>query len=563
MGTSYLDFGLNVVDMAYAITQQQLNEALADYFINEQISLDFAFDIDDEGNPIPPKNPNDPQVTFQGTVAVPKDSEGHHMDIVDMSSPGANNSVIFTLGFKQGVFVDNNLNVAYKQADFPGETWSVSFSVSLQQQDNVDPSSASPSVGAIMATINENFDNAFSLSQILVDLSTAVYPGLSPVPQGFLRYAWDDFTACLTSTLLNRGNVIFANPMVAGYAAVQTGAAETPNFTPTDVEITLLGNSQDAAASLLVFAMSTSGALPANWQDDFSGTTLVSDPDATPGVAFVRADLFTPFVQNQIAESQYANTVNQCVNVSYNGENFTYNLEPAPGVTPNFSATPPTTSNNSQLGFVNMPQVETSNEQEGTFSETQDAFTQNSSSVNYQDLSGGGYFDTLVIQGNFALFVTDNTASGLSFSNWTSPTFNFAWYANYDFTVVADSGFGTPGLVFQINKTTSSFPGSFTSMDTSQESSWGTVPPSTQQLVSTALSPLTTNIPKSFANSLESVLNNMNLFVFPASGAFTFANPGTNSQYTLISTISYTNTGSKSRRQEAEDDRCESREGGV
>lgn len=545
MPDGYLSFSMKSTDMAYAITQQQLNNALGEFLLGENAPISFAYDLDDDGNPIQPADPSNPQVSFNATIGLPKDGSGALLPIVDMSNPGASNGVSFSLGFEGGTFVDETLGVSYKQSDpeFQGQSWTVTFDVLFKQVEQVDPELAPESAAKVLSSLNSQFDDAFSLSQILIDLSSVSAPNTTSrsAPQGFKRGAWIDFVACLSTTLQSKAGTIFTSPLAAGYAVYQSSANEkTPTFTPTDIEITILGNASNPAASLLIFGMATKGSLPDQWQEDFSGTNLVIDPSTTPGLAFVRSDLFTGFLQTQLASSSYPSGVGSYIAVGTNSSFSVFYYGEQLTTPPPFTPQTPT-SGNPVLGSVEMNggspfAAQPFNTSSGSTSLQYTASTTSTSSVSYYCQAGSDWFPTLEISGTFSLLAQGLEMNRL-ISTWQSPTFTYNWQVKIDFEVSNDTGLGSQGIGFGAPSSSA-----IQSEDDSTEQGWFEAAPAIQQQLSQALIALYA-ITSSSISDIAWALSGLSLFVFPGAGNFTFQNPGVNGVFTLVATIQYENPG--------------------
>ncbi len=558
---TYKNIDLQNVDLAYIVTQDQLNTAITDWLNAILPEMSFQYMIDEDLMPQPVQNNETPDCTFDGAIAAPIDFDnGANMTIVDMSDPGGQYNVKFTLGFAGlssqpdgAKFYFNHIGetVTYNQYDaqFKSKTmdiyssWPVKLSVNLKIKANVAAQGTNAAVQGALKGLQDTYGDVFSISQVLVDLSDGdeVDSGALTPPQNFNVVAWIAFVRCVQKCLQDNAATIFGgkNPTV-GYAISQTSQGETPPFTPTDVDVMVQTNSSTPDKGLLIFGMVTTGMLPATWTSDFAGHDDLI-PDSSEAVALAKESLITGFLQKQLAGSGYPAAISQIVIPSYAPkvaqiyETFSVGplIEPAPvtvSVAPTVSDPTIFTAN------MNKGDAYDKYDDEGTSFDYTYAGTTSTSAAAYKS-STAGWYERISISGTFKVIVVHNSSSG--HGNYFSATYWYGWNADFDFNPVADTA-TVQGIGLTYNSAKSSFPTAATYEDTStQDPGFEGSSAVVKNAIRSAGDTLCSYISGPLSTAISNSITSMNLFVYPSAGDFNFTSAGLNGSLNLTAIFSY------------------------
>ncbi|KAH8902634.1 hypothetical protein BR93DRAFT_981971 [Coniochaeta sp. PMI_546] len=401
-----VDFTPSGIDMVFAVSQQNLNQGLAEYIQGLNAQVSWGFDVDDAGNLTAPADPTKPDISFSGTLAPPtQPAGGAPVWIVDMSQAGAANQVTFNLTFEDGAtFTDHQTGRSYKQsAASGGALWVIPFQVDLTLAALSDTSNLPAWLQKQLAILNGNYGEVFDLSQVLLDLQTlaSTVDPKSVLPAGILLYEWTLIIQGMSQYMKAHSGEIFITPPSAGYAHRQLRRAST-----------------------LVFVLMVQGAaLPNAPANAFTDVTLIADPGTTPGVALIDSPRLS---------------------VESDQDGVTWQLAQS-GTQATSSAVTPTSSNGGTFLSFSMP-TQTSN-------------------VSHYYVGGGDYSANSATSSTITAAFSSpqqgvgNTtiAVGGTLSMSDSPTFNWNWSAYYAIQSVnagdVESGGGVQ-FVLQIDKST-------------------------------------------------------------------------------------------------------------
>ena len=551
--TSLVDFNPQSIDMIFAVSQQNLNEGLAEYIRGLSSQVSWEFDVDNAGELSPPANPDKPDITFSGTLAPPAQPQsGHPVWIVDLSKAGAANQVVFNLTFQDGAkFTDNQTGHSYTQSVTSGGfQWIVPFDIDLTLNKIKNKKDLPDWLKKRLAVLNGDYGDVFDLSQILLDLDTLVM-GTDPTvsrPKDISLYEWTLILQGMSTFLASSSGNVFTQSPSAGYAVTHNGATSTqplPTYTPTAADFVIVPNSAyDGGASALVFVlMVQNNPLPSTPANAFTNVSLIADPTTIPGVALINSQQFVSFVQSDFESIGLATAINQYVqSVKSDGGGVTWQLASSPDTATSTNQTPSTANSQEFLSFA-MPQ-QTSNASNffpgGTHSSA-NSTTDSNASVNFSEFQTNIGYNSISASGTLSMSVSySNTSPSGSNISWDSPTFKWNWSIYYAIQPVnAQDTQSGGGVQFVLNTKKSVFP--TTPVDAGGgDSAWNTVEPSKQDFVTDLLAPVIQALPGTFQSGIQS-LASLGNFVFPGGGTFTFRDSAVNSVYALYSTIQYQN----------------------
>lgn len=546
--TPFSSFDLQNLDMAFVISQQELNEGLAEFISSLSSQLSWAYDVNEQGNLVPPANPRNPDISFSGIIAPPQGTQPLPW-ILDLSQASADNQVKFTLYFQDGAtFVSKETGKTYTQ-NFAGggPLWPVPFQVDLTVA--AVTANAPQWLQQQMALLQQRYGDVFDLSQVMLDLQSLALTSTATLvhPTGFLGYDWALLVQGMAQYLASpAGANVFTAPPAVGYVATHNGntpAQQLPTFTPTNVDFVVVPNAQTPGCSALVFAlMVKNDQMPTNPALEFSNAQLITDATQTPGVALIRSELFTSFFTGEFPLSQVATAISQYVQSIPGGGAVTWQLAASPQ-TATTSVSNPSTSNGQYFSGT-MPEQTSNASYNAPFAGSYSGQSITNSTFTVQCAgASNGFYQQISLTGVLSFSVSQSfTPTGRESlpSSWTSPTFEFSWKAIYDIEPVNNSGGGGGGVAFTYQASQSSFPGEPTS-EIGGGSSWSTVKPTDQQVIKTYAAPAIQQIPSALQTGIVTALGSLGAFVFPGGRTFNFSNPGINQVFALCTTIQYQN----------------------
>ena len=553
MTISYQDFNLQNIDMMFAISQQELNQGLAEYLSGLSAQVSWSYDVDDNGNLLPPADPKNPTIFFRGTLAPPPVVNGAPACwILDLSQAGAANQVCFNLTFRDGAsYTNKQTGKTYVQSTGSGGSpWIIPFQVDLIKAALERQANMPQWLRDRLSILNKQYGDVFDLSQILLDLQSLALTAQSMLrhPSGINPLDWAYLVQGMNQFLGSKEGDVFTQPPAVGYAATHNGntpAAPLPTFMPTDADFVLVPNTATPGASALVFVlMINNNAMPKAPANEFSNTCLIDDPATTPGVALIRTDHFASFLQSELQASALPTAISQYVQTFRGDGDVTWQLAQAQSLA-SVSLFEPSNDNNGQVLGLTMQRQNSSDVMSvagvGTYSGTSQ--TDSSASVNYSSYQTAGKYNEITVSGTLSTKVshTMTTSHGMfpSSSTWTSPMLNFAWSASYLIQPVNDSGNGGGRVQFVYQPAQSNFPSQPTTTDSGD--STGVVPPTVDMLVNNLLSRVTSELSDTFEKGIVQSIENLGTFVFPAGGTFAFRDAAINQAFALYTIIQYQN----------------------
>jgi hypothetical protein len=265
--------------------------------------------------------------------------------------------------------------------------------------------------------------------------------------------------------------------------------------------------------------------MPSNPAIDFIGADFFDSP-STLGVAIISSRKFYSYLTGCLpasliqAAAQYCETVISGGNITWtsaslsNPGSFTISSTPA-----------------AQIASWTMAQQH--NGQEISNSGVGHATTNSNLTVSFGQVDVTEGYNQLTASGSIAVSADYQTISRTP-EEWSSPTFTFAWTANYSVEPTNSGG----GVEFVYSAATSNFPTSPTSQS-GGDAGWGQHIPSDvlTKILANAVSGICSNLSAGMIGAMSS----MSDFVFCGGGTFYFSNPGVSSKFALYTTIQYQN----------------------
>lgn len=550
--TALADFTPAGIDMTFAVSQQNLNQGLAEYIDGLQSSVSWGFDVDDNGNVKPPVDPAKPNITFSGTLASPTHSAtGPPIWIVDLSQAGAANQVTFNLTFKDGVtFTDNQTGRKFTQSiGSGGSPWVIPFQVDMSLTKIQNNTNIPQWLKDQMAILNGTYGEVFDLSQVLLDLETLAMTAdpKTVLPKGISLYEWTMILTGMNQYLKDHSGVVFHSAPTVGYAVSHNGSPPTrpvPTYTPTAVDIVIVPDLDNhGSSSALVFVFMVEGAqLPSQPANSFNNVKLFADPTITPGVALISSPRLISFLQSNFAAAGIAGAISQYVETVKSSDEITWQLAAS---STQASPTPLTPESNGGVFLTFRMPTQTSDKTHAVFmvgTYEGSSTTDSDATTAFGDKRDGVGYAAIVVSGTFSMWVDHTFTSNSTHSmplTWKSPNFDWKWNSYYEIQSVnavdAQSG---GGVQFALRLDKSSFPAEPTSSGGGD--SWGSAEPSTQFLLTNLLAPVIRSLPGTFQTEIKS-LSSIGNFVFPGGGIFTFQDPAVNNSFSLYTTIKYQN----------------------
>lgn len=510
-------------DTVVAVTQDAVNESLAEFLHAQQQQVALYYIVDSNGNYV--AVPED-QATliFTGTLDYVHDQNGNPVNLVTLYTEQGNQTVAYNLTFSNAQFKSTMFGINVTQG--AGAPWIIQFTVNLNLApaniDNLPPNVQQ----AYQQYVNDLGQDAFTIQQLYTDLSFAAFAGyqniigMPDLAQVLLQGMMKAYLASLQS----QGGLIF------GYALQSTPKAGLPpTFAPTALDFCVTpytdgsGNhSKPGLDTLNYLLMTNKNPLP-DYPPKSFGFNWVEDTSIGGAVA-IRRDLFLGYVINQL------NPILQplCPNVvvSANGNGPSIQLQ---------------TNNNSQaFRIVNPPQAVSSGSRVASFSyasnpseaqwnswdDSQTITASASYSMNCEiDVAG----NTITLSGQItAQGVTDIEQSGggdTTHDTTTMPSTTFTWSVQLVLTAdaiangqldldIANPDFDSPPSVANESE---SWWQQF--LDTAS-GNWSNYTDNLQGIRGLVQSAINNILPQ-----LQSAVTSTNHFVFPGANTFVFSNP--------------------------------------
>ncbi|KAH6847409.1 hypothetical protein B0I37DRAFT_354157 [Chaetomium sp. MPI-CAGE-AT-0009] len=550
--TALVDFSLSTVDLAFAVSQQNLNQGLAEYIQGLGATVKWAFDTDDNDKLSTPKDWNNPDISFTGTLAPPiQPDSGAPVWIVDLSNAGARNQVTFNLTFEDGAtFTDHRNKKTYTQKAKSRETlWVIPFQVNLTLAALSDTSKVPKSLRDRLDILHGNYGHVFDLSQVLLDLQTlaSTVDPKKDKPEDISPYEWTMIMEGMSRYLKEHSGDVFTQEPSAGYMVTHnTSISPTqplPTYTPTAADFVIVpSDANNGGASALVFVMMAQSApMPRTPANAFTDVTLIADANITPGVALISSPRFMKFIQDDFGNANIQRAIGHYVkSIASKDVPTSWVLsENDPRET---TATPLTPSADNGQAFLSITMRTKESRDETPFIESQYIFrftTNSSAKACFGSLQAGTGYRAVVLSGTMSMTVSQEYVYRLP-DKWTSPQFDWNWSANFAIeSANASDGQSGGGVQFALKPDQSSFPEEPETIGEGS-GSWLSVVPSKQDFISHLLAPVIKELPNAFRNQLGS-LTALGNFVFPGGGTFTFQTPAVNNVHCLYSTIQYQN----------------------
>lgn len=296
MGLS--DITLKNYDTVVAVSQNAVNEALADYLdqLQKQVALYYTYD---NGNLVPVPA-DQATVIFSGTLAYTTDDGGNPVDIVKLYTDEGNQTIAYNITFSHVAFQATPFGIDIKPV--PGATWIIQFNVDLDLEpariDNLPPN-----VQQAYQTYVDNLGpDAFSVQQLYVDLNFANFAqfigveGLPDLAQSILESVMKAYL----KTLQAQGGLIFGYSLQAA-----AGTTAAPTFMPTALDFCVTpytdqaGNHSDPGLDTLNYLVMTGDSpLPPYPPNSFSFNWV--DDSSVAGAMAIRRDLIIGHIVGQL-----------------------------------------------------------------------------------------------------------------------------------------------------------------------------------------------------------------------------------------------------------------------
>lgn len=564
--TALVDFTPDGIDMVYAISQQDLNKALAEYLSELKASVSWGFDVV-QGQLHPPANPTNPNISFAGTLGEPVETVAGAPAVytLDFSQAAADsNSVTFNVTFRGGATFTNHMTG--HTSTQVGASWVFPFKGTLTKSTMTTAQQQQKLPAWLqkqLAILTGQYGNVFDVTQWVLDLETLTPSGTggSMVPGGMSQSDWLLLLNGMNSFMPSHASTIFTTPPAAGYVVTQNSATPTlplPPYTPTAVDLVMLPNTTTPAASTLIFALMVQGApLPASPASAFTNVSLITDPTTTPSIALINTARTTTFVQNDFASAStgISTAIRQYVETVSTGSGITWQLvaDPSPTAAPVSTTllTPgepviPTGVNTLVASFAMEAKTSTAAANPpGEASYSGAATSTSTAVVGYTPSTTPGVgYGAVTLSGclatTFSLSSTPAAGSTDPPVRWTSPAFAWNWSAAYSIEpATPPQKFGpSAGVQFALQSTGVVIPTQAVAQGAGA-GGWAEVAADMQTYLSGLLAPAVQTLPNTLPQSFQS-LAGLGGFVFPvASGNFNFQNAAVNNEFALYASIGY------------------------
>lgn len=276
---SLRQIALHDYDTVVAVTQNAVNEALAEFLdlLQKQVAIYYA--TDSQGNLIPVSSPAQADFIFTGTLDYALDVNGNPVDIVQLYNPDLGNQTVrYNVTFERAEFIAKPMIHVSQQPGAP--PWIFRFRVNLALQES-RLADLPPDIRAKVEHEVKNLGpDMFSIQQLYLDLNTAVFDSFDNV-QGLTPIAAAELSAILQAYLAEQqrqGGIVFGYNVT--YVDQTTPA---PTFMPTDLNFCVTpyrdasGNTSNPTLDTLNYLIMTGhrpappylpSGFPFNWVDD-------------------------------------------------------------------------------------------------------------------------------------------------------------------------------------------------------------------------------------------------------------------------------------------------------
>jgi hypothetical protein len=530
MGLS--DITLKNYDTVVAVTQDAVNEALADYLdqLQKQVALYYAYGSDGNLIAVPEDQAT---VIFTGTLAYQTDDDDNPVDIVKLYTDKGNQTIAYNVTFSNPEFQIKPLGIDAKPV--PGATWIIQFNVDLDLEPARIDQLPTNVQQAYQTYVDDLGLDAFSVQQLYVDLNFANFAqfvgveGLPDLAQSVLAAVMKAYLASLQA----QGGLIF------GYTLQTTLSAQAePTFMPTALDFCVTpytdasGNHSDPGLDTLNYLVMTGGSplppypptsFPFNWVDDPS----------VAGAVAIRRDLFVGHIVNLL--NPILQPICPVVTVSADGNGESVQLQGGSAQSFNIVDPPQAVSSGWQVASFSYA----SNPSKASW-HNWDYSVQNSASASYSmscDVTVAG--NTITLSGSMTASATTNSQTGDDNDTTTMPSTTFNWSVALVLTtdltqngqldlVIANPDFDSPPSVAGEN-------GPWWQQFLNGLNGDWTTYTNNLQGIRDQVSSLLTNIEP----QLKSLLASSNDFVFPGANTFLFASPQFSNSCDLAADTAY------------------------
>lgn len=167
------NISLKDYDNVVAVTQVAINQTLGEYLMGHHPNVALYGRYDDEGNTVLLPDSAGATIIFTGTLAPERDASGAWINIVTLYTDDGNQTVQYSLTFRNGEFKSPIFNLKQKS----GVPWVINFNVTLAMQE-VAKSELPDELKKKLQNVNEDM---FSIQQLYMDLNTAALDSFSGI----------------------------------------------------------------------------------------------------------------------------------------------------------------------------------------------------------------------------------------------------------------------------------------------------------------------------------------------------------------------------------------------
>jgi hypothetical protein len=529
--------GLNQIalsnyDTVVAITQNGVNESLAEYLaaLNKNVAL--YYDVDANGNYVP-ADPSTAYYIFTGTLGYAVDGNNNPIDIVTLSTDTGNQTIHYNITFSSAEF-KSTVAPLFDDVQEAGAPWIIQFLVNLQMAEvqlNTLPQAAQQ---AIQNTLGPLGINTFSIQQLYADLNTAAYDTVSSSIPGMTSFAESIFAGIMASYM---ASLAANNQLIFGYAVqAPTSLSQPPTLLPTALEFCVTpytdggGNHSQPSLDTLNYLVMTQdrplpSSLPSAW-----GFNWVDD-STVQGAMAIRHELYLPILIKSL--TPMLTTITPTLYVKADG-NDGINDQPMAlnpcTTTPAFTTTAASTGVVATYSYEPKTAVDT------------DSFTGGGVSVSLSfssscSVSVSG--STVSLSGSVTVSTDVEAVTGCSIDDETMPATTYSWSVDLvlqmDLTANGQLDYAIVNQNFSSNPT----------VEPQNQSAWDKFWESVGGIYQTFVDDvdirgsIQSNVLNTIVPALTAAINSPNHFVFPGANTFLFANPQFSGAGDLVVDLTY------------------------
>ncbi len=296
-----IEVNLKGYDIVVAVTQQSINESIANYLYQIDKQVDLYYTVDSKGELVRVASEDKASYVFTGILDYAEQS-GKPIPIVTLHVPGEPQMIHYNITFRKATFYSKTEPKFKLEQTEEDEPWVIRLRVSLALQEAELEKLPEKVREKIKKYVQNLSPDMFSIQQLYVDLNTAVFDEFQGM-QGMTSFAQGVFTAIIKDYIQiqkNQGDILFG----IGITHASSEIVPAATFLPTALNfcITPYQDSTGAAKpeldTLNYLVMTQNHISPRDIPQSFDFNWVEDESDH--GVMAIRRELIIPFITDQL-----------------------------------------------------------------------------------------------------------------------------------------------------------------------------------------------------------------------------------------------------------------------